>query len=151
MRLQIYADGACWGNPGPAAIGAVIKDEQQRKLAEISQYIGNGTNNQAEYKAVIAGLKSAMKFNADELVLYLDSELIVRQLAGEYKVKNILLRPLYTEVVALLKKFKNISISHVGHSGNEEAHALAKAALRDHLKAKNINRLLRGFKGASPL
>jgi ribonuclease HI len=145
MRLQIYADGACWGNPGPAAIGAVIKDEQQRKLVEISQYIGRGTNNQAEYKAVIAGLKSAMKLNADELVLYLDSELIVRQLAGEYKVKNIILRPLYTEVVALLKKFKNISISHVGHSGNEEAHALAKAALRGHLKVKNSDCLLRGF------
>ena len=139
MRLQIYADGACWGNPGPAAIGAVIKDEQQRKLVEVSQYIGKGTNNQAEYKAVIAALKSAAKFNADEVKLYLDSELIIRQLAGEYKVKNILLRPLYTETVELLKKFKNLSISHVGHSGNEEAHALAKAALKTNLKVRNTN------------
>ena len=139
MRLQIYADGACWGNPGPAAIGAVIKDEQQRKLVEVSQYIGKGTNNQAEYRAVIAALKSAAKFNADEVLLYLDSELIIRQLAGEYKVKNILLRPLYTEAVTLLKKFKNLSISHVGHSGNEEAHALAKAALKTNLKVRNTN------------
>jgi ribonuclease HI len=130
MRLQIYADGACWGNPGPAAIGAVIKDGEQKKLVEISQYIGKGTNNQAEYRAVIAALKSAMKFNADEIVLHLDSELVIKQLAGEYKVKNNLLRPLYIEAVELVKKFKNLSIDHVGHYGNEEAHDLAKAALK---------------------
>lgn len=139
MRLQVYTDGACWGNPGPAAIGAVVKDEQQRTLVEISQYIGNGTNNQAEYKAVLAGLKAAAEFNADEVVLYIDAELIIRQLAGKYKVKNMLLRPLYAEAVELLKKFKNISIDFVGHSGNEEAHTLAKAALRDNLKLKNTN------------
>lgn len=135
MRLHIYADGACWGNPGPAAIGAVIKDEERRKLVEISEYLGKGTNNQAEYKAVIAALKSALKFNADEVVLYLDSELIIRQLAGEYKVKNALLRPLYMELAGLLKKFKSLSINQVGHFGNEEAHALAKAALKGRARA----------------
>ena len=139
MRLLVYTDGACWGNPGPAAIGAVVKDEQQQTLIEISQYIGKGTNNQAEYKAVIAGLKAAAGFKADELVLYLDSELIIRQLAGEYKVKNALLRPLYTETVGLLKKFKNVSIDFVGHSGNDEAHALARTALKSNVKASKSN------------
>lgn len=134
MRLHIYADGACWGNPGPAAIGAVIKDGEQKKLVEISQYIGNGTNNQAEYRAVIAALKSAAKFNAEEVVVHLDSELIIKQLAGEYKIRNMLLRPLYIEAVELVKKFKNLSIIHVGHYGNEEAHDLAKAALKNKLK-----------------
>lgn len=136
MRLHIYADGACWGNPGPAAIGAVIKDEAQKRLVEISQYIGKGTNNQAEYKAVIAALKSAIKFNPEEVVLHLDSELVIRQLAGEYKIRNMLLRPLYTEAVELVKQFKNLSINHVGHYGNEEAHDLAKAALKNNSKAK---------------
>lgn len=140
MRLHIYADGACWGNPGPAAIGAVIKDEQQVNLVEISEYIGQGTNNQAEYKAVIAALKSALKFNAEEVVLYLDSELVIRQLGGEYKVKNALLRPLYMELAVLLKKFKSLSISQVGHFENEEAHALAKTALKSRLKAGDASR-----------
>jgi ribonuclease HI len=135
MRLHIYADGACWGNPGPAAIGAIIKDEKQKTLVEISQYIGRGTNNQAEYKAVIAALHSAMKLKADEIVINLDSELVIRQLSGEYKVKNVLLQPLYIELMGLLKKCKNLSIKHVGHTGNEEAHALAKAALKSNVKS----------------
>lgn len=135
MRLHIYADGACWGNPGPAAIGAVIKDEKQRKLVELSQYIGKGTNNQAEYKAVIAALQSAMKLGADEVVLHLDSELVIRQLSGKYKVKNALLQPLHVRLKALLKQFKGFSINQVGHDGNEEAHGLATAALKQNMKA----------------
>jgi ribonuclease HI len=134
MRLYIYADGACWGNPGPAAIGAIIQDESQQNLAEISQYIGQGTNNQAEYKAVIAALKAASKFNPDEVILNLDSELIIKQLSGEYRVKNVLLRPLHIELATLLKKFKNLSIKHVGHSGNDEAHNLAKIALKRNVR-----------------
>jgi ribonuclease HI len=134
MRLYIYADGACWGNPGPTAIGAIIHDESQQNLAEISQYIGQGTNNQAEYKAVIAALKAASKFNPDEVILNLDSELIIRQLSGEYRVRNVLLRPLHIELATLLKKFKNLSIKHVGHSGNDEAHNLAKIALKRNVK-----------------
>jgi ribonuclease HI len=138
MRLYIYADGACWGNPGPAAIGAVIKDEEQKRLVEISHYIGTGTNNQAEYKAVIAALKSAVKFNADEVMLYLDSELIIKQLAGVYKIRNRLLRPLYTEAMELTGKFKKLTINHVGHDGNEDAHDLARKALASKAKSTNL-------------
>ena len=134
MRLKIYADGASWGNPGPSAIGAVIKDEQQRELVRISEYIGQSTNNQAEYQAVIAALKAATRFNASEVVLHLDSELIVRQLAGSYKVKSALLRPLYAELVELSKRFVNLSVVHVRHEENAEAHALAQTALKRFIK-----------------
>ena len=131
---MVYTDGASWGNPGPSAIGAVIKDEQQRELVSISQYIGRSTNNQAEYQAVIAALKAAAKFDASEVVLYLDSELIVRQLARRYKVKSHHIFPLYAEVVALAKRFHNLSFVHIGHDDNTEAHALAQLALERHAK-----------------
>jgi len=134
MRLRVYADGACWGNPGPAAVGVVIKDERQRELAEISRYIGQSTNNQAEYQAAIAALKAATKFETDEVVLYLDSELVVRQLAGNYKVKSILLAPLHNEATELSKRLANVSVIHITHRENSEAHALAKAALKESLR-----------------
>ncbi len=134
MHLNIYVDGASWGNPGPAAIGAVIKDEQQKELAKLSQYIGETTNNQAEYQAVIAALKAAIKFKSTGVTVYIDSELVVKQLAGSYKVRNLFLFPLYKEAVELSKKFANISIVHVGHDENTEAHALAKAALKKFVK-----------------
>ena len=134
MHLNIYVDGASWGNPGPAAIGAVIRDEKQRELAKLSQYIGEGTNNQAEYRAAIAGLKEALRFKPSFVTLYLDSELVAKQLAGSYKVRNLFLFPLYKEAADLCKKFTNLSIVHVGHDGNAEAHDLAKAALKNFKK-----------------
>ncbi len=129
MQLTIYADGASRGNPGPAAIGAVIKDERQKVLASISQYIGETTNNQAEYRAVIAALKEAAKHGAEQVTLCLDSELVAKQLSGSYKVKNLFLFPLYKEALELCHKFVVLSIVHVGHDGNHEAHLLAQAAL----------------------
>src|SRR4030042_1204570 len=136
MRLNIYADGASWGNPGPAAIGAIVKDEQQKTLVKVSRYIGDGTNNQAEYQAVIAALKEAARFKADSTTLYLDSELVAKQLTGSYKVRNIFLFPLHKEAAELCKKFTKLSIVLVGHEGNNEAHALAKAALNKSTSQK---------------
>jgi ribonuclease HI len=136
MRLNIYADGASWGNPGPAAIGAIVKDEQQKVLVKVSRYIGKNTNNQAEYQAVIAALKEASKFKADLATLYLDSELVAKQITGSYKVRNLFLFPLHKEAVELCKKFTKLSIVHVGHEGNSEAHALAKAALQKFASQK---------------
>ena len=130
MRLTVHADGASWGNPGHSAIGAVIKDERGKELAKISQYIGRGTNNQAEYKAAIAGLRAAASFKASEVILYLDSELVVRQLNGQYKVKSALLRPLYAEAARLAAEFENLSINHVGRDSNPDAHTLADEALK---------------------
>ena len=136
MHLNIYADGASWGNPGPSAIGAVIKDEHGKVLVKVSRYIGDGTNNQAEYQAVIAALKAATRFKADATTLYLDSELVAKQLTGSYKVRNIFLFPLHKEAAELCKKFTRLSIVLVGHEGNNEAHALAKAALNKSTSQK---------------
>jgi ribonuclease HI len=130
MHLNIYADGASWGNPGPAAIGVIIKDEHEKVIVKVSQYIGEHTNNQAEYQAVIAALKEAIRFKADATTLYLDSELVAKQLNGSYKVRNLFLFPLHKEAVELSKKFTRLSVVLVGHDGNNEAHALAKAALK---------------------
>jgi len=129
MRLTIYTDGACKGNPGPAAIGVVVKDDSQKEVARISEYIGYATNNKAEYRAVIAALDKAMKLEADELVLYIDSELVVRQLNGRYKVKSCSILPLYTKANELLKGFKKVSIIHVNREQNTEADMLASTAL----------------------
>jgi ribonuclease HI len=138
MHLSIYTDGASWGNPGPAAIGAVVKDGQHNVLAEVSRHIGETTNNQAEYQAVIAGLKEAAKFEADEVTLYVDSELVAKQLSGRYKVKNLFLFPLYREALELTKKFNKLSIVLVGHDGNHEAHALATEALKKYTGKKSL-------------
>jgi len=129
MRLTIYTDGACKGNPGPAAIGVIVKDNLQKEVARISEYIGHATNNKAEYRAVIAALNTAMKLKAEELVLYIDSELVVRQLTGRYKVKSCSILPLYTKASELIKGFKKVSIIHVNREQNTEADMLASAAL----------------------
>jgi len=136
MHLSIYVDGASWGNPGPAAIGAVIRDEKQKELVKLSQYIGERTNNQAEYQALIAALKEAAIFKPSGVTLYLDSELVARQLAGSYKVRNLFLLPLYKEAAGLCERFANLSIVHVGHDENTEAHALAREALKKSVRRR---------------
>ena len=138
MHLKIYTDGACSGNPGPAAIGAVIKDERQTELVKLSRYIGTGTNNQAEYRAVIEALREAIKFEAARVTLYLDSELVAKQLTGKYRVKSPVLYPLYTEAADLLKNFANLSIIHVRRHDNTEADALAGAALKEFFKHDRV-------------
>lgn len=138
MRLILYADGACKGNPGPAAIGVLVKDDHQKELVTISEYIGYATNNKAEYRAVIAALKTAIELKADEIVLHVDSELVVRQLTGRYKVKSRSILPLYVEVNRLLKKFTKTSIIHVRREDNTEADMLATLAL-SRLARHNIS------------
>jgi len=127
-RLTIRSDGASLGNPGPAAIGVVIEDESGAAVSEIWRRIGETTNNRAEYLALIAGLEQAAKLGADVLDLKLDSQLIVRQLNGEYRSKE--LTPLYKQTLRLLERFKSYTIEHVPRRENRMADALAKRALR---------------------
>jgi ribonuclease HI len=134
MRLIIYADGACKGNPGPAAIGALVKDHNQKELVRISKYIGHATNNRAEYRAVIAALKTAIELKADEVLLCIDSELVARQLTGRYKVKSRSILPLYAEANELLRKFANVSIVHVRREDNTDADMLATVALSNFVR-----------------
>jgi len=129
-RVIINADGASRHNPGPAAIGGTIKDEQGRLLASISRRIGRATNNQAEYQALIAALEKAIGLGARRVDIRLDSELVVKQMKGRYRVKNAALRPLYLRVGELLSKLEGFSISSVPREQNAEADRLANAALK---------------------
>ncbi len=129
-RVVVNTDGASQGNPGPAAIGAIIKDEQGRVITSISQPIGQATNNQAEYGAVIAALEEAIKLGAKQVDIRSDSELVVRQINGQYRVKKASLKPLYQQVKQLQNQLEGFTITHIPGWGNTEAHNLANIALR---------------------
>ena len=128
-KIIIYSDGGARGNPGPAGIGAVLYDENKNLLAEISSYLGVATNNQAEYKALIAALKKAKVLGAKELDCFLDSELVVKQLKREYKVKNAELAPLFLEIHNLSLSFEKINYTHIRRELNKEADRLANEAM----------------------
>jgi len=129
MRLTIYTDGGARGNPGPGGIGAVAYDENKNVVFTVSEFLGVCTNNQAEYKAVIAALKKAKELGASELNFYLDSELVVKQINREYKVKNEDLGPLFLQVYNLTLAFKKVKFSHVRREMNKEADRLANEAM----------------------
>ncbi|MCS7203299.1 MAG: ribonuclease HI family protein [Thermodesulfovibrio sp.] len=126
MKAQLYCDGASRGNPGDAGIGCVII--LNNKKIEISEYIGKTTNNVAEYKALIRGLEEIIKQNAEEVEIFLDSELLVMQIKGSYKVRSKKLIPLYKQVKELLSKFKKYQIFHIYRDENYYADRLAKKA-----------------------
>ena len=128
-KVIIFTDGAADPNPGPAAIGAVIKDEAGRILARISQRIGRATNNQAEYQAIISALEKAIKLGARRVDLYSDSELVVRQINGRYRVKNAALKPSYRQVKQLQGLFEHFTVTHIPRQRNSEADNLANKAL----------------------
>jgi len=128
-KVIIRADGASRGNPGQAAIGAVIKDEQGGLIASISRRIGRATNNQAEYKAIIAALEEATRLGVKQVDIKMDSELVVRQINGEYRVKSATLKPLYQQVKQLQGLLEGFTITHIPRRQNMEADKLANKAL----------------------
>jgi ribonuclease HI len=128
-KLVINVDGAARGNPGPAAIGAIIRDESGKTLGRISRPIGVTTNNQAEYQAIIAALEKAVATGASQVNIKSDSELVVRQINGQYKIKNTALRPLYQQVVRLAGSLESFSITDIPREQNAEADKLANKAL----------------------
>lgn len=128
-KLKLYTDGGARGNPGPAGIGAVILGEKGDVVAEISEYIGEATNNQAEYKALIAGLTKAKELGARELEVFLDSELVVKQLNREYRVKDKDLAPLFLSVYNISLGFKKIVFKHIRREKNELADKLVNQVL----------------------
>jgi len=127
-KVIIYSDGASRGNPGEAAIGVVIKDEHGQIVASISKRIGRTTNNQAEYQAVIAALEKAIRMGVREVELKADSELVVKQLKGEYRVKRVTLKPLYERVRQLQGKLELLTVRHIPREQNAEADNLANKA-----------------------
>lgn len=128
-KAVIYTDGAARGNPGPGAIGVVIKDEAGAIAAKISQRLGVTTNNQAEYQAIIAGLEKAVGLGVKSADVKSDSELVVNQINGRYKIKNTGLRPLYQKVVQLTGQLESFSISYIPREQNKAADDLANQAL----------------------
>ncbi|MFA5247746.1 MAG: ribonuclease HI family protein [Patescibacteria group bacterium] len=134
--LTIFTDGGARGNPGPAGIGAVLKNEKGETVAEVSEYIGKATNNQAEYKAVIAALEKAKNLGAEDLDFVLDSELVVKQMKREYKVKDKDLAVLFMKVYNACQGFEKVSFRHVRRELNKEADALVNKAIDEVLKNK---------------
>jgi ribonuclease HI len=129
LKLVVNVDGGARGNPGPAAIGAVVQDANGEVLEEHGERIGIATNNVAEYRALLLGIARAAELGATELELVGDSELIVRQVKGEYKVKDATMRELHGEVKRALRPFDSWSIRHVRRELNTEADRLVNAVL----------------------
>jgi len=128
-KLTIYTDGGARGNPGPAGIGVVIYDENKEIIKKCSEYIGEQTNNQAEYQALILGLSEIKTLGVEIAECYLDSELVVKQMQGEYRVKNKNIRPLYVVAANLIKGFEQVTFIHVPREQNKEADKLVNVAI----------------------
>jgi ribonuclease HI len=136
--LTIHFDGASQGNPGPAGIGVVILDADGTSLAEIGEYIGETTNNVAEYRALIRALEEAQLLGGRRLTIKADSELVVRQLSGRYQVKSAHLKPLFDRACALLQQFERVHVTHVRRAENSLADRLATGAIKAAKKAQGL-------------
>jgi ribonuclease HI len=128
-RVVVHVDGGSRGNPGPAGIGAVITDPDGAELARANDYIGEATNNEAEYHALLLGLERARALGAREVEVVNDSQLVERQVRGEYRVKKLGLRPLHSQVLGLLEGFERWSIRSVPREQNELADLLVNDAI----------------------
>lgn len=128
-KLILNTDGGARGNPGPAGIGVVIRDETNQIIYKHGGYIGEGTNNTAEYKALIKALEEASNLGGTDLQINMDSELIVRQMQGIYKIKEPNLQKLATEVIKLKSKFQSVNFTHVRREFNKDADAMVNEAI----------------------
>ncbi|MCB0326322.1 MAG: ribonuclease HI family protein [Bdellovibrionales bacterium] len=128
-KASLYVDGASRGNPGPSSIGAYLCDDQGHEIKSVSQTIGQTTNNVAEYRALIEGCKLARSQEITELHIFSDSQLLVRQVLGQYKVKQPHLKLLWQEAKDILASFEVFSLDHVPREENQKADALANQAL----------------------
>lgn len=133
-RLSLFTDGACRGNPGNGGAGAVLVGENGEVVSTAKRFLGHCTNNIAEYQALILGLEEALGRGATAISIYLDSELIVRQIQGVYRVKNPTLKPLMADVRAMLDRFDTWQVAHVPRSENAVADKLANEAIDEAQK-----------------
>jgi len=127
--IFIYIDGASRGNPGEAGFGIHVQDAEGREIAGLYGYLGRASNNVAEYQALIHALRWAVERGERQLRLFSDSELVVRQIEGRYKVKHPDMIPLHREAASLLRRFESASLSHVRREQNKDADRLANEAL----------------------
>ena len=140
MILSAHTDGASKGNPGPASIGYTI-EKDGIVLEEYSEFIGEATNNIAEYTALIAAVKRMKSLGATDVIVYSDSELMARQINGMYKVKSKGLKPLFIKVMKLSDKFDSFKVVHVPREENLTADSLANQAMKKHYH-KNISKIM---------
>ena len=134
MQFTIHADGVSRGNPGPSGAGAMIRDELGNSVASVSQYLGTRTNNYAEYEAVILAFETLAKLTGKkvgttEVVVKMDSELVVKQMRGQYKVKHPVLKEQYARLIHAIGAFGKVTFTHVFREENSDADALANEAM----------------------
>jgi ribonuclease HI len=128
-HLLIHTDGAARGNPGPAGAAALLYDESGACVGEILQFLGNTTNNVAEYRGLLLGLNRAREMGARSVEVVTDSELLAKQWSGEYRVKNEGLKPLYREAMEISSAFESVTLRHVRRGGNAAADEAANRAI----------------------
>lgn len=145
QKLIIHTDGAARGNPGRAGVGAVIFDGRGKIINKISEYIGETTNNVAEYKALILALVESEQYKAPDIEVCSDSQLLVQQITGEYKVKNPVLKPLVVKVKKLLSKYDKKSIKYISREQNAGADKLANEAIDGFQAGKKEEKKLEGI------
>lgn len=136
MKLILQTDGGSRGNPGPAATGIILKNEQGELVAAYGEYLGIQTNNIAEYSALLSGLKKAQEIGASEVECILDSELVVKQMRREYKVRHPELQKLFMQIYNLSTQFEKITFKHILRAGNKEADAEVNKVLDKETKNK---------------
>lgn len=133
MKLFIHTDGGARGNPGPGAVGVAVKNKDGKVIKEVGKFIGKSTNNEAEYKALIEGLKTCLEYEATELEFYIDSLLIVSQLNGKFRVKDSRMKELFNEAKKLEEKYHKVVYTHVPRTKNFLADKIVNEVL-DNLK-----------------
>lgn len=129
MKLFIHTDGGARGNPGPGAIGIAVLDEKKKLIKEIGKFIGKSTNNEAEYKAVVEGLKTCEEMGGKELKFFIDSLLVVSQLNGKFKIKEPRMKKFYLEIKELEKNFESVTYLHVPREKNYLADKIVNEVL----------------------
>ena len=129
MNLTIYTDGAARGNPGQSGIGVIVYNEQGEAIEEYCEYLGTATNNVAEYRALIAGLTLAKKYLPCSIQFYMDSELLVQQMLGKYRVKNDILSGYFNTAQQMIPQFSGVNFTHIPREKNKYADRLANKAI----------------------
>ncbi len=133
LRVRVYSDGAARGNPGPAGAGAILVEPSGQVLDRIGKFLGNQTNNYAEYVGLLLGLRRARELDVREVEVFADSELMIRQLGGRYQVRSASLRPLYEEALSLLNAFERVKLVHVPRDMNRAADELSNRAIDERM------------------
>lgn len=135
-HLNLYVDGASKGNPGMAGAGAWISNREGKKLLAVSRYLGCKTNNEAEYWALLIGLRQAQRFGRSSIRIFTDSELVAKQVKGTYRVREPNLKGLHRQVMEQLKAFSSVQIESISRQENQEADRLANEAIRRKMEAE---------------